>query len=67
MLVVDSYYVKRYYFLYISTVSKSLIKFAAKNRRIPIYLVNITTVQILTRQRTSFSHLRAAILFDKRK
>ena len=67
MLVVDSYYVKRYYFLYISTVSKSLIKFAAKNRRIPIYLVNTTTVQILTRQRTSFSHLRAAILFDKRK
>ena len=59
MLVVDSYYVKRYYFLYISTVSKS--------KRIPIYLVNITTVQILTRQRTSFSHLRAAILFDKRK
>ena len=46
---------------------EALIKFAAKNRRIPIYLVNITTVQILTRQRTSFSHLRAAILFDKRK
>ena len=71
MLVVDSCYVKRYYFLYISPVSKdakqSLIKFAAKNRRIPIYLVNTTTVQILTRQRTSFSHLRAAILFDKRK
>ena len=46
---------------------QSLIKFAAKNRRIPIYLVNTTTVQILTRQRKSFSHLRAAILFDKRK
>ena len=47
--------------------SFEVIKFAAKNRRIPIYLVNTTTVQILTRQRTSFSHLRAAILFDKRK
>ena len=46
---------------------QSLIKFAAKNKRIPIYLVNTTTVQILTRQRKSFSHLRAAILFDKRK
>ena len=44
---------------------QSLIKFAAKNRRIPIYLVNTTTVQILTRQRTSFSHLRAAILLIK--
>ena len=45
----------------------SFEEFAAKNRRIPIYLVNTTTVQILTRQRKSFSHLRAAILFDKRK
>ena len=53
--------------VYINSFEESLIKFAAKNRRIPIYLVNTTTVQILTRQRTSFSHLRAAILFDKRK
>ena len=53
--------------VYINSFEESLIKFAAKNRRIPIYLVNTTTVQILTRQRKSFSHLRAAILFDKRK
>ena len=54
-------------FLLCKEILLRVIKFAAKNRRIPIYLVNTTTVQILTRQRKSFSHLRAAILFDKRK